>query len=936
MLSDSFVPRFIADYVEAMARTAVYLLYRGNREIMDKSAHEVPQQTLAQCIAAWRGGLDLAITEAEDRPEEVGDCHFAAGEFLQAASSYGQVRRPNSVCKAKYGWVAAVNGDFALAKTLLTTRNCGDTSGEIAILVLIEVGGFGAPLLHSAEQGKLSASQKSKLLSKVTSLLQLCLQESEPDFLVFYVYKDVFPYYQNAALHLPVAKRGLSFFSNYYVVRLWHARVCRLARATDSSVLSGLRENIPSKWNGEYAEEIFQTACYLQDYSSIDRILESTSQWVASEWEEPQVSVGLNQLDLLHSYLDLKRIQQGDNAVLSRACARLNEQVEVAIRDHCVVIVASEGAIDQRFTDMTVLALRLALACESDDKLLVRKIVNLLASVRMKSEAGPGCDDLFSDYLFRNPLAMESLAIDLDRYTAFIESCVDGEVFNKWLFIRAAEAVVLGDELEENIETLVAFAPVFDAPGLFTYISDAWLGRLESDNLLHIMQFANALIAYVNWLKKEPSSEIYYGFELSEASSEIINLLLGSVLERLKAERSYVGEWLVGLFGAALLEHKRHINLLEVCELVLEQVESGIALFYSGYVLQVEGLLEDARERYESAIKVKPDYTAALGNLAIVYRDLDLFPELETLVSCIAAKAKGDSDSWRRVLDIAKRQLSGLTAQRTQHQAQQRLISAKSSFSNLVSSSLEPGNLSLIEAVYLVALVRGCDMDHVNGRLAPFGTTAKPMDPTPGLRYAIIGLLKKGILGIADITPDSAFDVSAEHTRYYLHRITWTFNSATLDLYKNIRKLSRGEWPENWESQLSILARDLAVEECVQFLESQAEERKIEPPPVEDMRSVYRLLLEKCSVSRCWYFSYLAAMSANDYRTKYNANDRAVTTRLIRLVDQKAAKALEEGYGKDFNRSSSSPRSQLSEAFHDVLTGWEEKAFTTPLHELVF
>jgi tetratricopeptide (TPR) repeat protein len=902
---------------------------------MDKGTHEFPQQTLAQCIAAWRGERDLPVNGDENTQEEVGDRHFVAGEFTQAASSYGQVRRPNSVCKAKYGWTSAITGDFAIAKGLLTNRNCGDTSGELAILALIEVGGFGAPLLHSAEQGALSVAQKSKLLSKVTSLLQLCLQESKPDFLVFYVYKDVFPYYQNAMLHLSVAERGLSLFSNYYVVRLWHARVSRLAKVSDLNLLSNLRENTPSKWNGEYAEEIYRTAYYLQDYPSIDKILESATQWVTSEWAGAQVRVGLNQLDLLHSYLDLKRIQQGDNAILSRACTRLNDQVEVAIGDRCVVIGTSGGVTEQRSTDMTVLALRLALACESGDAPLVITIVNLLTSVRMKPETGPGCLDLFSEFLLDNPLALESLDFDLERYATFIESCVGVDEFNKWLFIRAAEAVVLGDEQEDSIETIVAFAPVFDAPGLFTYISAVWFRGLKSDNSLHVMQFANALITYTNWLKTEPSSEIYYGFELSDVSSEITNLLLGSVFELLKAERSYVGEWLVGLFGGVLLEYKRHVNLLEVCELVLEQEESGIALFYAGYVLQIEGLLEDARERYESAIKVNPDYTEAFGKLAIVYRDLDLFPELETLVGCIAEKAKGGSDSWRRVLDIARRQLSGLTAQRAQLQARQRLISAKGSFSNLVSSSLEPENLSLIEAVYLVALVRGCEMDHVNGRLAPFGTTAKPMDPTPGLRYAIIGLLKKGILGIADITSDGAFDVSTEHTRYYLHRITWTFNSVTLELYKSIRQLSRNEWPANWEAQLSILARDLAVEECVQFLEFQAEERQIEPPPVEDMRSVYRLLLEKCSVSRCWYFSYLAAMSANDYRTKYNASDRAVTTRLIRLVDQKASKALEEGYGKDFNRSSSSPRSQLSEAFHDVLTGWEEKAFTTPLHELV-
>ncbi|WP_339449901.1 hypothetical protein [Pseudomonas sp. EA_5y_Pfl2_R50] len=907
----------------------------GNREVMDKSTHE-PQKTLAQCIAAWREGREILVIDDENTPEGVGDRHFAAGEFTQAATSYGQVRRPNSVCKAKFGWAAAITGNFAIAKGLLTSRNCGDTSGELAILALIEIGGFGAPLLHGMEQGALSAAQKSKLLSRVTSLLQLCLQESEPDFFVFYVYKDVFPYYQSATLHLSVAERGLSLYPNYYVIRLWHARVSRLAKVSDLNVLSGLRENTPSKWNGEYAEEIYRTAYYLQDYSSIDQILESATRWVTSELAGAQVRVGLNKLDLLHSYLDLKRIQQGDNTTLSRACTRLNDQVEAAIRDRCVTTVESDGTVEQRFTDVTVLVLRLALACESGDASLVITIVNLLISVRMKPETGSGCPDLFSDFLLDNPLSMESLDFDLERYTRFIESCIGADASNKWSFIRAAEAVVLGDEQEGNAETLVAFAHIFDAPGLFTYISDVWLGSLEPDNSLRIMQFSNALITYVNWLKKENSSEIYYGFELSDVSFEILGLLLASVLDLLKADRSNVAEWLVGLFGADLLKHKCHANLLEVCELILEQSESDVAFFYAGYVHQVEGLLEGARERYESTIKVNPDHTSALGNLAIVYRDLELLQELESLVSCIAAKAKGGSDSWRRVLDIANRQLSGLIAQRTKHQERQRLVSAKGSFSTLVSDSLEPEDLSLIEAVYLVALVRGCEMDHVNWRLAPFGNTAKPMDPTAGLRYAIIGLMNKRILGIADITPDSAFDVSTEQTRYYLHRIIWTFNSATLDLYKNIRNLSRNEWPETWKAQLSILARDLAVEECVQFLEFQAEERQIEPPPVEDMRSVYRLLLEKCSVSRCWYFSYLAAMSANDYRTKYKASDRAVTTRLIRLVDQKATRAIEEGYGKDFNRSSSSPRSQLSEAFHDVLTKWEEKAFTTLLHELVF
>src|SRR5690606_101172 len=112
-----------------------------------------------------------------------------------------------------------------------------------------------------------------------------------------------------------------------------------------------------------------------------------------------------------------------------------------------------------------------------------------------------------------------------------------------------------------------------------------------------------------------------------------------------------------------------------------------------------------------------------------------------------------------------------------------------------------------------------------------------------------------------------AFVEKGGQLHFYLDRVHWSISPATLELDSRIRRLRREEWPAHWPAHAEVLARDLAGEECVAYMEYLAEQRDLDPPAQTDSRALFRELLEHSSVGQCWYFIFRGVTSANDYRT---------------------------------------------------------------------
>ena len=132
-----------------------------------------------------------------------------------------------------------------------------------------------------------------------------------------------------------------------------------------------------------------------------------------------------------------------------------------------------------------------------------------------------------------------------------------------------------------------------------------------------------------------------------------------------------------------------------------------------------------------------------------------------------------------------------------------------------------------------------------------------------------------------------------------------------------------------------MVARDLAVEECVAYAEHQCERRRLTPPERSDLRVLFREMTETTSVTRCWGSIWMGVASANDYKSQYPVTQKHIATRMINQIREKWERGTAEGWAKSYKRPSTLPRSQIAMALHDVLTGWRERAFDSILSDLV-
>lgn len=228
----------------------------------------------------------------------------------------------------------------------------------------------------------------------------------------------------------------------------------------------------------------------------------------------------------------------------------------------------------------------------------------------------------------------------------------------------------------------------------------------------------------------------------------------------------------------------------------------------------------------------------------------------------------GKSEEWDKIRDHVRAALTRARQRQAETDRRAFIRRELSAFPPLRQTPFKATELSLVDAACLLALLRASDLDHSTWTLTPFDSNSIPFEPTDRFCTALFGLARKGVIRIADCTPQSAFVVDEGALRYHLGRVYWIVSPHTLALQRDIRDLARDDWSAHWKAHAETLSRDLTVEECVAYMEHLAEERNLDAPDAADARALFRQLLEHCSVGKCWYYIYSGVQSANDYRTK--------------------------------------------------------------------
>jgi transposase-like protein len=170
-------------------------------------------------------------------------------------------------------------------------------------------------------------------------------------------------------------------------------------------------------------------------------------------------------------------------------------------------------------------------------------------------------------------------------------------------------------------------------------------------------------------------------------------------------------------------------------------------------------------------------------------------------------------------------------------------------------------DLSLKDVVYLITLIRSSVTVSSAGWVGPV-TYIPPLAPHDD-KVVVQHLLERELITLSSETEDAAFIVRDEALQdahfnaiedLDFMAVKWTIHLEHVDeaLAQLNASLHNGAWLTKWGHEVQALWRDIAVFECVEFLQHLAEERKFAVEMSDELQDILRTLLQQYSVSQCF------------------------------------------------------------------------------------
>jgi hypothetical protein len=169
--------------------------------------------------------------------------------------------------------------------------------------------------------------------------------------------------------------------------------------------------------------------------------------------------------------------------------------------------------------------------------------------------------------------------------------------------------------------------------------------------------------------------------------------------------------------------------------------------------------------------------------------------------------------------------------------------------------------LSLKGVLYLITLIRSSVTVSSAGWVGPTAYIP-PLAPHDD-KLIVQHLLERELISLSPETEDAAFIVrddalqdahfnAIEDLDFMVARWTIHLEHFEQTLAQLNASLHNGEWLTKWGHEVQALWRDIAVFECVEFLQHLAEERKFAVEMTDALQDTLRTLLQQCSVSQCF------------------------------------------------------------------------------------
>lgn len=866
--------------------------------------------------------------------EQLADRLLAANELRAAADTYASLPTSSSHTRAKQGWCLIWLGDIDEGGLLLEPEATGTASAELVARAVLLAGGWDGKNLRHGFSGPKAQEERKQRLNSVLDLLRQAIDAEPPDVNAFDLVQRFGDWPFTAHEETLAMVEDWLARTDYVGLRVWRARLLRFMGKTTREVVQELLKYSSSASDASYFEELFESARQCGRLDVARKVLEYLQKVAGAD-----MSVDLrHDLALVEADLALQAIRAGEEIELSAVRQKLAE---------ARTALSEEGADKPHSRAFNLLLIiEQSRGSEESRAKVAEAAVEFLNSLEKDGYIGLDCignaypASVTSDEHFTGTVRLGFSASLIDA-APVVQSVLDGEYANRWRLATLAyrygnEEALSSDEAEELLTLGEGGPPSYQHQMLLnvalgleqTATRAATAGRL----------FARTMVYEAHASFRSGPAEL--PDEVSEFAPELLAEFSDGMLSSLQqldpdgtlVPRSEVLDVIV----QPLIDAKLHLALQRIAGDATALTPSVRSRFFLGYASQSLNERSKARVAYEAVLAEDGGHRSATHNLLIILDQQNDLDAIQGLLPRIAPMAESDPDQWKATLELARKAEKRAKAEKSNQIVRDRVAAELAGFPQLTSRTVEISELSLIDAAHLIALIRACDLDHATWTLQAFDRSSTPFDPTNFMRGALLSLVRRGIVTVAESTPLSAFELDSDgRLSYYLGKVEWRITPATIALYDRIRKLPRTAWPASWHQELPMIARDLAVEECVAYAEHQCERRRLMPPERSDLRVLFREMTETTSVTRCWGSIWMGVASANDYKSQYPVTQKHIATRMINQIREKWERGTAEGWAKSYQRPSTLPRSQIAMALHDVLTGWRERAFDSILSDLV-
>lgn len=338
---------------------------------------------------------------------------------------------------------------------------------------------------------------------------------------------------------------------------------------------------------------------------------------------------------------------------------------------------------------------------------------------------------------------------------------------------------------------------------------------------------------------------------------------------------------------------------------------------------------DDAIVAYRKCLSLKSSHASAMSNWAIIAQERMDFAEAKSILRMAETISSQNSNVAERLESI----LTKLRQWLREYDVTEPISNWIAKYSPTGNESYEIEHLSLWNAIVLLALYRACGEMTKDFTLDSVDTAGMRLMPTSRLNGHVLDLIRCGWIFPSATSPLKAFVTkNGEVVDINVTEMEWQMTPTLVEFIRKVENIALDHtlWPNKWKEQLEGVAKELAIDECKQYLDARMEQIDLTAPDGPKTNALLTAIVESYSIGQAFYFIWSATRSVGDGLARYDRNRRQAANSFVSRCQGTFDRARSEQWEIDcYNRSHSNPRSATSQVFQDLFLRLNDRVALT-------